>query len=95
MTQLLFFCSSAERGLTRGDDEGVYSSGCDHQSPGGLRACRNGLIRCLDRVGGRAVTITIEVEIDEDDEERNGGESAKNAPYDGSDGGRLMSCRKG
>lgn len=95
MTQLLFSCSSVERGLTRGDDEGVYFSGCGHQSPGGLRACRNGLILCLNLVGGRAVTITIEVEIDEDDEERNGGDSAKNAPYDSSDRGGLMSCGGG
>jgi len=92
---MLFFCSSVERGLTRGDDEGVYFSGCGHQSPGGLTACRNDLILCLDLVGGRAVTIAIEVEIDEDDEERNGGNSAKNAPYDSSDRGMLTSCGGG
>ena len=95
MTQLLFFCGSVERGLAWGDDEGVYFSGCGHQSPGGLRACRNGLILCLDLVGGRAVTITIEVEIGEGGEERNGGDPTKNAPYDSSDRGRLMSCGGG
>jgi len=92
---MLFFCSSVERGLTRGDDEGVYFSGCNHQIPGGLRACRNGLVLCLDLVGGLAVTITIEVEIDDEEEERNGSDSAKNAPYDSSDRDRLMSSGGG
>jgi hypothetical protein len=92
---MLFFCSSIERRLTRGNDEGVYFGGCNHQSPGGLRACENGLIRYLDLLGGRAVTITIEVEIDDDGDKRNGGDSAKNAPYDSSDRGRMMSCGGG
>ena len=92
---MLFVCSSVRRGLTRRDDEGVYFNGCNHQTPGDLRACENGLIRYLDLVRGRAVTVTVEVEIYEDDDERDGGDSAKNAPYDSSDRGRLMSCGGG
>ena len=88
---MLFFSSFVRRGLTRGDDEGVYFGGCNHQSPGGLRACENNLIRYLDLVRGRTVTVTVEVEIYEDDDEGNGDDSAKDAPYDSSDWGRVMS----
>ena len=88
---MLFFSSFVRRGLTRGDDEGVYFGGCNHQSPGGLRACESNLIRYLDLVRGRTVTVTVEVEIYEGDDERNGGDSAENAPYDSSDRCRVMS----